>query len=76
MQLVEDGEFIEVYVKASVEACEKRDPKGLIKKARNNEIQNFTGISAPYEEPLEIQNISIQKTYSIEQCVDSFTHFM
>jgi adenylylsulfate kinase len=43
--------FIEVYVKASVELCEQRDPKGLYKKARAGEIPEFTGISAPYEEP-------------------------
>lgn len=45
------GEFVEIYVKASVETCEKRDPKGLYKKARAGEIKEFTGISAPYEEP-------------------------
>jgi adenylylsulfate kinase len=45
--------FIEVYVKASVELCEQRDPKGLYKKARAGEIPEFTGISAPYEEPLQ-----------------------
>ena len=49
--LFEPGEFIEIYVKASVETCEKRDPKGLYKKARAGEIKEFTGISAPYEEP-------------------------
>lgn len=51
----EDGKlpFIEVYVKASVEVCETRDPKGLYKKARAGEIKEFTGISAPYEEPLK-----------------------
>ena len=43
--------FIEVYVKASLEACERRDVKGLYKKARNGQVQNFTGISDPYEEP-------------------------
>ncbi|MHA1310251.1 MAG: adenylyl-sulfate kinase [Candidatus Helarchaeota archaeon] len=43
--------FIEVYVKCPLEECIKRDPKGLYKKALNNEIQNFTGISDPYEEP-------------------------
>ncbi|MHA1230874.1 MAG: adenylyl-sulfate kinase [Candidatus Helarchaeota archaeon] len=43
--------FIEVYVKCPIEECIKRDPKGLYKKALNNEIQNFTGISDPYEEP-------------------------
>ena len=43
--------FIEVYVKASVDECERRDAKGLYKKARTGEISNFTGISDPYEEP-------------------------
>lgn len=44
--------FIEVFVKASVELCETRDPKGLYKKARAGELKEFTGVSAPYEEPL------------------------
>ncbi|QDG51700.1 adenylyl-sulfate kinase [Persicimonas caeni] len=48
---MEDGQFIEVHVDASVEACEERDPKGLYEKARAGEIDNFTGISAPYEAP-------------------------
>jgi len=45
------GTFIEVYVKADVSVCEERDPKGLYKKARAGQIKDFTGISAPYEEP-------------------------
>lgn len=44
-------EFVEIYVKCNLEACEKRDAKGLYKKARAGEIPEFTGISAPYEEP-------------------------
>ena len=44
--------FIEVYVKCDVDTCEQRDTKGLYKKARAGEIKEFTGISAPYEEPL------------------------
>ena len=43
--------FVEVYVKASLETCEKRDPKGLFKKARSGEIRNFTGVDDPYEPP-------------------------
>lgn len=43
--------FIEVLVSASMETCERRDPKGLYKKARAGEIKEFTGISAPYEAP-------------------------
>jgi bifunctional enzyme CysN/CysC len=45
------GEFIEVFVDTPLEACERRDPKGLYKKARSGEIPNFTGVNAPYEQP-------------------------
>jgi adenylylsulfate kinase len=47
------NEFLEVYVKCSLEECERRDPKGLYQKAREGKINCFTGISAPYEEPLD-----------------------
>ncbi len=47
------GDFYEVYCKCDLEVCEERDPKGLYKKARAGEIPNFTGISAPYEEPIK-----------------------
>jgi adenylylsulfate kinase len=50
-EIAGEGNFIEVYVKCSVEVCEGRDTKGLYKKARAGEIKEFTGISAPYEEP-------------------------
>jgi bifunctional enzyme CysN/CysC len=46
-----EGEFIEVFVDASLDACEARDPKGLYKKARAGDIKNFTGIDSPYEAP-------------------------
>ena len=46
-----EGDFIEVFVNASLEVCESRDPKGLYQKARAGEISNFTGIDAPYEAP-------------------------
>ena len=46
------GDFVEVYVKAPLEVCEGRDPKGLYKKARAGEIKGFTGIDDPYEEPV------------------------
>lgn len=49
---VASDSFLEVYVKCSIEACESRDTKGLYKKARAGEVKEFTGISAPYEEPL------------------------
>lgn len=50
--LLAPGEFIEVFVKVPIEVAEERDPKGLYKKARSGEVKEFTGISAPYEEPL------------------------
>jgi len=49
--LVEDGEFIEVFIDTPLEVCEQRDVKGLYKKARAGEIANFTGIDSPYERP-------------------------
>lgn len=49
--LAPEGEFIEVYVHASLEACERRDPKGLYAKARAGVIRDFTGIDSPYEAP-------------------------
>lgn len=51
-ELLNDGEFVEVYLKCAIDVCESRDVKGLYKKARAGEIKEFTGISAPYEEPL------------------------
>jgi len=50
-ELLDPGQFIEVYVNASLETCEARDPKGLYKKARAGEIKGFTGIDDPYEAP-------------------------
>ncbi|MEA3458953.1 MAG: adenylyl-sulfate kinase [Candidatus Thermoplasmatota archaeon] len=50
-ELAGDGRFLEIFAKAALETCEKRDPKGMYKKARAGEIKDFTGIDAPYEEP-------------------------
>ena len=50
--LVEKGEFFEVFVDAPLDVAEKRDPKGLYKKARAGQIRNFTGIDSPYEAPV------------------------
>jgi bifunctional enzyme CysN/CysC len=51
-ELVAPGEFIEIFVDTPLAACEQRDPKGLYKKARRGELQNFTGLDSPYEPPL------------------------
>ena len=64
------GRFLEIYISASVETCASRDPKGLYEKAMNGEIENFTGISAPYEEPLNPDLIVETGELSLQQCVD------
>ncbi|MDQ1353504.1 MAG: Adenylyl-sulfate kinase [Acidobacteriota bacterium] len=66
-KLLGDGRFIEIFVKASIDTCEQRDPKGLYKKAKNGEIKEFTGISAPYEEPLNPEIILDADTMTIDQ---------
>ena len=56
--------YIEVFVKTSLETAEKRDPKGLYKKARKGEIKNFTGIDSPYEEPQNPEIVLDTEKYS------------
>ncbi len=63
-----EGEFIEVFVKCPLAVCEERDTKGLYKRARAGEVEEFTGISAPYEEP-EIPEIVVQTSrVSLDEC--------
>jgi adenylylsulfate kinase len=62
--------FIEVYVDAPLEVCEKRDPKGLYRKARRGELSEFTGISAPYEPPVAPSTIVNTADRSVEECVE------
>ena len=67
--IVKDVNFVEIYVNTSIEECERRDTKGLYKKARTGEIKNMTGISAPYEAP-ENPDIEIKtEDESIEDSV-------
>lgn len=61
--------FVEVFVDVPVEVAEQRDPKGLYKKARAGEIKDFTGVSAPYEEPLEPEVHIRTDKQSVEECV-------
>ncbi|SHI67221.1 adenylylsulfate kinase [Mesonia phycicola] len=68
-EIVGKDNFIEVYVEASVSACEERDVKGLYQKARNGEIKNFTGISAPYEAPTNPDVLVNSEKESIAECI-------
>lgn len=69
--LVPAGRFIEVYMDVPVSVCEGRDPKGLYAKARAGLIKEFTGISAPYEAPLDPEVDLKTDRLSVEQCVDA-----
>ena len=70
----EVGRFHEVYIKADLETCEDRDPKGLYKRARAGEIADFTGISAPYEPPeatdLEVDTGAESVAQSVQHIID------
>jgi len=63
-------DFVEVWVKASVDECKKRDPKGLYKKALAGEIKNLTGLQAPYEEPENAELVLDTEKHSVEESVD------
>lgn len=75
-ELLEDEEFVEVYVKCSVEECERRDPKGLYEKARSGEIKNFTGVSAPYEAPAQPELTVETDQQSLEASVQQVVQFL
>ena len=61
------GDFVEVYVQCDIEVCETRDTKGLYRKARAGEVKEFTGISAPYEEPLHPELVLNTAKESVEE---------
>ncbi|MBI5764455.1 MAG: adenylyl-sulfate kinase [Planctomycetes bacterium] len=61
--------FVEVFIDTPVDECEKRDPKGLYKKARAGEIPNFTGVSDPYEAPLKPEITLKTAEHKLEDCV-------
>ncbi|MEQ9618863.1 MAG: adenylyl-sulfate kinase [Deltaproteobacteria bacterium] len=75
-ELVEDGEFVEVFVKCPVEVCEERDVKGLYKKAREGIIKGFTGIDDPYEEPENAEIVIETDNLSLEEGVERIISYL
>lgn len=67
-EILEDGEFIEIFVDTPIEVCEARDPKGLYKKARSGDIPDFTGIDSEYQAP---QSPEITLQYQDESAIDT-----
>ncbi len=76
-ELFEPGEFIEVHVSTPLEVCERRDPKGLYRKARAGEMRDFTGISSPYEAPeapeLELDTARFSVGYCVERILKALS---
>jgi adenylylsulfate kinase len=70
------SQFVEIYVKASLATCEKRDPKGLFKKARQGKIKNFTGIDDPYEEPEKPDGVIPTDDMTLEQSFELLKEFV
>ncbi len=74
-QMVDDGEFLEVFIDAPLEVCEARDPKGLYAKARDGAIKNFTGIDSPYEPPenaeLHLMTGDLSPEQAAEKVIDA-----
>ncbi len=74
--LVEEGEFIEIFIDAPLDTCEARDPKGLYKKARAGEIKNFTGLDSPYEAPQNPQIRIKNDNITIEQACEPIIAYL
>jgi adenylylsulfate kinase len=75
-KIVKAENFIEIYVNTSLEECERRDVKGLYKKARTGEVKNMTGISAPYEAPVNPDLEVITDGNSIEESIKTILEFI
>lgn len=75
-EMVEDGEFVEVFVNTSLEVAEERDVKGLYRKARRGELKNFTGIDSPYEEPTGAECVLNTNETTPEECADKVIEYL
>ncbi|MDQ3796835.1 MAG: adenylyl-sulfate kinase [Pseudomonadota bacterium] len=75
-ELVGPGDFIEIYCRCSLEICERRDVKGLYTRARHGEIKEFTGISSPYEEPVNPELVIDTGETALETCVDQVVEYL
>lgn len=74
--LLEADEFVEVFIDCPLETCEKRDPKGLYEKARAGVIPEFTGISSPYEEPINPEITLRTDKHSVEECIEIIVDYL
>ena len=75
-KIIGDNKFIEAYIKCSLSVCEKRDVKGMYKKARLNEIKNFTGVNDDYDVPDNPDLIINTENNTLDECVDQITQYL
>ena len=75
-KLLQEGQYIEIFLKCPFSECERRDPKGIYKKAKSGEIQHFTGFSAPYEEPETPEIILETDKMTIDECVEIILNYL
>lgn len=75
-RLFEKGDFIEIFCRCPLEVCERRDVKGHYRRARAGEIKEFTGISSPYEEPLDPELVLDTAFTSVEENVEVVMRFL
>jgi adenylylsulfate kinase len=74
--LNEQGRFFEIHCKCSINECERRDPKGLYRRARKGEIKDFTGVSAPYEEP-KAPDLTVETDkHILEECAELIVRYL
>jgi adenylylsulfate kinase len=70
------GDFVEIFVSCPLGVCEERDPKGLYERARAGEIENFTGIDAPYQDPEDPEIVVDTHEHTVKQCVDQVLGYL
>ncbi|MEM0117556.1 MAG: adenylyl-sulfate kinase [Conexivisphaerales archaeon] len=75
-ELIGADRFVEVFVKASLETCRRRDPKGLYAKAEKGEITNLTGLQEPYEEPLNPDVVLDTERFGPNECVEQLVSYL
>ena len=75
-KIIGDSKFIETYIKCPLSVCEERDVKGMYKKARLNEISNFTGVNDDYDIPDNPDLIINTENNSLNECVDQITEYL
>lgn len=68
--------FVEVFCDSSLEECERRDPKGMYRRARRGELRGFTGVDAPYEPPENPELVLRTDEWSVAECVEVVVHYL